>query len=68
MMYRLAELSAAKGYGIYFLGSRPGVAEKAARRLWRLLREPSSIKRQAVLPLFVLRVLASRMALLSGRA
>lgn len=159
MMYRLAELSAAKGYGIYFLGGRPGVAEKAAQTLaslypgarfvgmrdgyfpardeeaviedinsakpdvlvvclgmyrqemwikrnmdrlrvpvafgnggaldfasgdatrapawmcnhglewlWRLLREPSRIKRQAVLPLFVLRVLASKMALLSGRA
>ena len=159
MMYRLAKLSADKGYGIYFLGGRSGVAERAAQRLerlypgarfagtrngyfspeqeddivsdinasgadvlvvclgmyrqemwikrnmdrlrvpvafgnggaldfaaggakrapawmcdhglewlWRLLREPKRIKRQAVLPLFVLRVLARKMAILSGRA
>ncbi len=32
---RLAELSARKGYGIFLLGAKPGVAERAARLLER---------------------------------
>ena len=31
--WRLAALSAAKGYSLYFLGARPGVAQAAAKRL-----------------------------------
>ena len=33
MVPRLAELSARKGYGIFLLGARPGVAERAGRLL-----------------------------------
>ena len=33
MVPRLAELSAKKGYGIYLLGGRPGVAERASKVL-----------------------------------
>ena len=31
--WRLAALAAAEGYSLYFLGSRPGVAQEAAKRL-----------------------------------
>ena len=34
---RLAELSARKGYGIFLLGAKPGVAERAGRLLERNL-------------------------------
>jgi N-acetylglucosaminyldiphosphoundecaprenol N-acetyl-beta-D-mannosaminyltransferase len=36
--WELAEFAAARGYSLYFLGARPGVAEKAAARLQERFR------------------------------
>jgi N-acetylglucosaminyldiphosphoundecaprenol N-acetyl-beta-D-mannosaminyltransferase len=33
LLYRFSELAAGKGYSLFFLGARPGVAQEAARRL-----------------------------------